>query len=87
MEHGFCTHTYFETCPHRMDRMACARCPFYLPKDSCYGQCLELRAYLNRRRQCIEVSDAERAAVEGYRDAITRLCERLADIPTPFDPV
>ena len=32
--HGYCTYSFFEQCPHRM---ACARCDFYLPKDSTRG--------------------------------------------------
>ena len=32
--HGYCTYSFFEQCPHRM---ACARCDFYLPKESCAG--------------------------------------------------
>jgi hypothetical protein len=34
---GFCTYDFFARCPHRL---ACARCPFYLPKDSGKGQLL-----------------------------------------------
>jgi len=29
--HGYCSYDFFEQCPHRM---ACAKCSFYLPKDS-----------------------------------------------------
>lgn len=29
--HGYCTHDFFETCPHRI---ACARCSSYQPKAS-----------------------------------------------------
>ena len=36
--HGYCTYTFFEQCPHRM---ACARCDFYLPKESSQSQLLE----------------------------------------------
>jgi hypothetical protein len=38
--HGYCTYTFFEQCPHRM---ACARCDFYLPKDSTKSQLLEAK--------------------------------------------
>jgi hypothetical protein len=33
--HGFCTHDFFETCPHRI---ACARCASYVPKASSVPQ-------------------------------------------------
>src|SRR3712207_7516304 len=36
--HGYCTYDFFDQCPHRM---ACARCDFYLPKDSAKAQMLE----------------------------------------------
>ena len=29
--HGFCSYEFFDQCPHRM---ACARCDFYIPKES-----------------------------------------------------
>jgi integrase len=33
--HGYCTDRFFSRCPHRM---ACARCGYYVPKDSTKGQ-------------------------------------------------
>ncbi len=34
---GYCSYDFFAKCPHRL---ACARCPFYLPKNSHRGQLL-----------------------------------------------
>jgi integrase len=81
--HGHCTYTFFEQCPHRM---ACARCDFYVPKESTRGQLLEARANLERMLLQIPLTDAERAAVEDGRLALDSLLERLADVPTPSGP-
>jgi hypothetical protein len=43
--HGYCTYSFFEQCPHRM---ACARCDFYLPKDSSRAQLLEAKDNLQQ---------------------------------------
>src|SRR6266550_1256523 len=50
-----------DQCPHRM---TCAKCSFYLPKDSAKAQLLEAKANLLRLRQEIPLADAELAAVE-----------------------
>jgi len=34
--HGYCTYDFFDQCPHRM---ACAKCSFYLPKESTAAAC------------------------------------------------
>jgi hypothetical protein len=36
--HCYCSYTFFELCPHQM---ACAKCDFYIPKDSTRAQLLE----------------------------------------------
>jgi hypothetical protein len=38
--HGYCTYDFFEQCQHRM---ACAKCDFYMPKESTAAQLLEGR--------------------------------------------
>ncbi|MFC5198221.1 hypothetical protein [Streptomyces kaempferi] len=38
---GYCSYDFFAKCPHRL---ACARCPFYVPKQSSRGQLLEVRS-------------------------------------------
>jgi hypothetical protein len=81
--HGFCTYSFFEQCPHRM---ACARCDFYLPKDSARAQLLEARGNLQRMLAQIPPTDDERAAVEDGTAAVERLLDRLADTPTPAGP-
>ena len=78
--HGYCTYSFFEQCPHRM---ACARCDFYLPKGSTQSQLLEAKAHLQRILASIPLTEEEQAAVEEGAEALERLLERLADVPTP----
>ena len=78
--HGYCTYSFFDQCPHRM---ACARCDFYLPKSSTKGQLLEAKDNLQRMLATIPLTEEERAAVEDGTEALDRLLERLAEMPTP----
>ena len=81
--HGYCTYTFFEQCPHRM---ACARCDFYVPKNSSKAQVLEAKDNLQRMLASIPLTDDEQAAVEDGAASLDRLLERLADVPTPAGP-
>ena len=81
--HGYCSYSFFEQCPHRM---ACARCDFYLPKQSSQGQLLEARDGLQRMLVQIPLTDEERAAVENDQGAVDQLLDRLTDTPTPAGP-
>jgi hypothetical protein len=81
--HGYCSYSFFEQCPHRM---ACARCDFYLPKQSSETQLLEAKDGLQRMLVEIPLTDEERAAVESDEHAVVRLIDLLADIPTPAGP-
>ena len=78
--HGYCTYTFFEQCPHRM---ACARCDFYMPKDSSHAQLLEAKANLQRMAASIPLTDDEQAAVEDGQAALDALLTRLTSTPTP----
>jgi hypothetical protein len=80
---GWCTYDFFAKCPHRL---ACARCPFYLPKESHRGQLLAVKDGIQRMLEELELTDEERAALEGDRDAVAALADRLADVPTPAGP-
>ena len=66
--------------------MACARCDFYIPKSSTKAQLLEAKDNLQRMRATIPLTDDERAAVDDGHTAVTKLLDRLADIPTPAGP-
>lgn len=63
--------------------MACTRCDFYVPKESDRGLWLQTRERLLKLLQEIPLSDEERAAVDGDVQALDRLLERLAEVPTP----
>ncbi|HTV33794.1 MAG TPA: tyrosine-type recombinase/integrase [Methylocella sp.] len=78
--HGYCSYTFFEQCPHRM---ACARCDFYIPKQSSKAHILEAKAAVDRRLVQIPLTDGERAAIELDQRALDKLLERLLDTPTP----
>jgi len=77
---GYCSYDFFAKCPHRL---ACARCPFYVPKDSTRGQLLAVKDGIAQMLEQLNLTDDERAALEGDQEAITSLLDRLADIPTP----
>jgi hypothetical protein len=66
-----------------MVSLGCAKCSFYLPKDSAKAQLLEAKANLLRLRQEIPLADAELDAVEEGVVAHERLLATLADVPTP----
>jgi hypothetical protein len=66
--------------------MACARCSFYVPKDSTKAQLLEAKSNLQRMLQTIPLTEEERAAVEDGAVAVEQLIQRLADVPTPAGP-
>ncbi len=78
--HGYCAYDFFEQCPHRM---ACAKCSFYVPKDSSKAQLLEGRANLLRMMQEIPLTDEEKSAVEDGIVALNNLTDKLVDTPTP----
>ncbi|MGA4992100.1 tyrosine-type recombinase/integrase [Nonomuraea bangladeshensis] len=80
---GYCTYDFFAKCPHRL---ACARCPFYLPKQSHAGQLLAVKEGIEQMLEQLELTDDERQALEGDRDAVATLAARLADTPTPGGP-
>ncbi|MFJ1561402.1 hypothetical protein [Streptomyces mirabilis] len=74
---------FFAKCPHRL---ACARCPFYVPKTSSRGQLLAVKDGIDEMLEQLNLTDDEREALEGDREAVTALAERLADTPTPAGP-
>jgi len=81
--HGYCTYDFFDQCPYRM---ACAKCDFYLPKESSRAQMLEGRENLLRLRQEIPLTDDELAAVQDGVAAYENLLTKLMDLPTPAGP-
>jgi len=63
--------------------MACARCDFYIPKESTRAQIIEGKANLLRLKQEIPFTDEELAAIDDGIVLMEKLCEKLADVPTP----
>jgi integrase len=80
---GYCTYDFFAKCPHRL---ACARCPFYLPKQSSAGQLLAVKNGIDHMLENLVLTDDERTALDGDRAVLTQLANRLAKIPTPAGP-
>jgi integrase len=78
--HGLCSYEFFDQCPHRM---ACARCDFYVPKQSSQADLITSKVGMIRMLQEIPLTDDERAAVDGDVAAIDRLLKRLETTPTP----
>lgn len=66
--------------------VACVRCPFYLPKQSNAGQLLAVKDGIEQMLEQLDLTDDERAALEGDRDAVAAFAARLADTPTPAGP-
>jgi integrase len=81
--HGYCSYSFFEQCPHRM---ACARCDFYIPKESTMAQLLEGKDNLQRMLVTVPLTDEERAAVEDGQAALDTLMGKLTDVATPAGP-
>lgn len=67
--------------------MACARCSFYVPKDSTRAQLLEGKTNLSRMREEIPLTDEEVAAVEEGIGLHDKLLDCLSDVPTPAGPM
>jgi hypothetical protein len=63
--------------------MACARCDYYMPKESSRFLIIEAKGHLLRMRQEIPLTEAETAAIDEGIEAMDRLCAGLSNIPTP----
>ena len=69
--------------PHRL---ACARRPLYVPKETSEGQLLAVNAGVEQMLEQLDPTDDERGALEGHSAALSALIARLADVPTPAGP-
>ncbi len=79
--HGYCLNDFWAECKHRM---ACARCPFYRPKESLKDQLLEGQANLLRMLEFVQLSEEEKLLVTEGIELHQALIEQLADTPTPI---
>jgi hypothetical protein len=59
--HGYCTYDLFDQCQHRR---ACAKCDFYIPKQSTEALLVEGKTHVLRLLREIPLDEAEQAAVE-----------------------
>ena len=78
--HGYCLNDFWAECKHRM---ACARCPFYCPKESLADQLLEGQANLLRMLEFVQLTEEEKLLVTEGIELHQALIEQLADVPTP----
>lgn len=78
--HGFCANPFWAECPHRM---ACARCPYYRPKESLKEQLVESQANLVHMLEFVSLTEEEKLLVIEGVELHQSLIERLADVPTP----
>jgi len=76
--HGWCTNAAYAMCTHRM---ACARCSFYEPAESFASILLEQGGRFIHMLQRFELTEDERAAVEGDLTAVNDLLVRLGKEP------
>lgn len=81
--HGFCSNVVYDKCAHRM---ACARCDFYLPKESSYVQMLEAKQNIIHMRQALALQPEEIAAMDGDEEYLNKLIAKLEHTPTPQGP-
>ncbi len=81
--HGWCTNPFWAACAHRM---ACAKCPYYRPKDSLAEQLIEGKANLVRMLEFVQLTEDEKTLVTEGIELHQELLDRLADVPTPAGP-
>jgi hypothetical protein len=66
--------------------MACARCPYYRPKDSLKEQLVEGQTNLVRMLEFVSLTEDEKLLVTEGIELHLALLEKLADVPTPAGP-
>ena len=81
--HGYCVNDFWAECKHRM---ACARCPFYRPKESLKDQLIEGQANLLRMLEFVQLTEEEKLLVTEGIDLHQALIEQWASVPTPTGP-
>ena len=81
--HGFCANPFWADCLHRM---ACARCPYYRPKESLMDQLVEGKANLVRMLEFVSLTEDEKLLVTEGVELHQALIEKLQDLPTPAGP-
>ena len=77
--HGYCTYDFFDQCQHRM---ACAKCDFYMPKDSTAALLLEGRTHCDCSKRFRSARRSRPRSRMAWRPTKTfyrsyRMCPRL----------
>jgi integrase len=81
--HGWCTNPFWASCAHRM---ACARCPYYCPKESLADQLMEGKANLAHMLEFVKLTEEEKLLVTEGMELHQELLDKLTDVPTPAGP-
>ncbi|SDM29667.1 hypothetical protein SAMN04487981_1019 [Streptomyces sp. cf386] len=79
---GYCSYDFFAKCPHRL---ACARCPFYVPKTSSRGQLLAVKDGIEELAR-YSPSWPRTGSPRALRDHRTVVDHRPADAPEQPGP-
>lgn len=77
-EHGLCGNADWASCLYRM---ACSKCPFFLPRDQAF--LFESRKTVKRFMEVIELIDEESAAVQVDYDKLEEAVERTQSLQAP----
>src|SRR5260370_1917293 len=80
---GFCAIRFWADC---VNRMACARCPYYRPKESLMDQLVEGKANLVRMLEFVSLTEDEKLLVTEGVELHQALIEKLQYVPTPPRP-
>jgi hypothetical protein len=77
-DHGLCGNPDWATCLYRM---ACLKCPFFIPKDR--AQLIAAYTTVKRFMEIVELSDEELAAVQEDHDKLEAAVERTQLLSAP----
>jgi integrase len=76
--HGLCANPEWDKCEYRM---ACVRCPFYVPGDE--AQYMRAKTGIRHMLQTVSLTDEEKRAAEGDEEALDRLLSTDSEAPIP----
>ncbi len=77
-EHGLCGNPDWSSCLYRM---ACIKCPFFVPKDQ--AQLIEASRTVKRFMEVVELTDEELAAVQDDYHKLEDAVQRTQHVATP----
>lgn len=76
--HGLCANPEWDKCEYRM---ACVRCPFYVPGDE--AQYVRAKKSIRHMLQTVSLTDEEKRAAEGDEEALNKLLSTNSEAPIP----